>query len=158
MKKIYVGHTTMTHGLKGELKFFTDFSLKNEILKEGFPVYIDSIPHKITHVRKHQNHYLVEFDFLKNINEVELFRNKSVYILRSDLKEEIIIEELIGYTILENNEVLGKVTNILYNKAGILLEVTNPQKFFIPYHDHFIKSVSKDEEKILVENAKDLIL
>ena len=30
---IYLGYTTMTHGVKGELKFYSDFSLKDQILK-----------------------------------------------------------------------------------------------------------------------------
>ncbi len=158
MKYIYVGFTTMTHGLKGELKFYTDFSLKEEVLKEGFLVYIHDEAHKISHVRRHQNHYLVEFDGLTHINDVEGFRNQKVFVLRSDLKEEVVVEELIGFSLMEGQEVLGKVTNILYNKGGILLEVKGIKKFFVPYHEHFILNVLKDEKKILSQNAKDLIL
>jgi len=40
MEKIKVGFITMTHGLKGELKFFCDFSKKDLILKKDFPIFI----------------------------------------------------------------------------------------------------------------------
>lgn len=161
MSKIYFGKTTMTHGLKGELKFFTDFSQKEHVFHANFPVYIKDIMHKITSVRPHKNYYLITLDNKNDINEVENFRNQEIYIEEEDLKlqeNEIILETLIDYNIKENEIILGKVTDILYNKGGILLEVIGNKKFYIPYHDNFVERINKEKKEIIVKNAKDLIL
>ena len=58
---IYFGYLTSTHGLKGELKLYTDFSLQKQVLTKGFTLYIHESPFKIHSIRFHQNHYLVSF-------------------------------------------------------------------------------------------------
>lgn len=161
MSKIYFGKTTMTHGLKGELKFFTDFSQKERALKSNFPVYIKGVLHNITNVRPHKNYYLITLDNKNDINEVEEFRNQAIFIEEEDLKlqeNEIILETLINYIVKENEIVLGKVMDIMYNKGGILLEVLGNKKFYIPYNDNFVKKIKKETKEIIVKNAKDLIL
>ena len=159
MNKIYIGYTTMTHGIRGELKLYTDFSLKEKILKPGFPIYIDNVLHTITHVRPHKNHYLLLIDDKKDINLVEEFRNKKIFILESDLhlnEKEYILESIIGYCVEEENITLGKVKEIRYNKNGILLFVEGNTKFYIPLCDAFVLKVLKKEQKVIVQNTKGL--
>jgi len=161
MNKIYVGKTTMTHGIKGELKFYTDFSRKDLILKKDFPIFIAGGIHFISSVRPHKNYYLITIDGFHDINLVEEFRNQSIYVSLSDLHlpdEEILFELLSGYLVFENGNLLGKVLNVLYNKSGVLLEVQGDSKFFIPYQEAFIEGVLKNEQKILVKNVKGFLL
>ncbi len=161
MNKIYFGHITMTHGIKGELKLYTDFSLKEKVLKIGFPIYIKGICHKISSVRPHKNCYLITIDEKKDINLVEEFRSQDVFVEISDIplkEEEVIIETIKGYQVIENEEILGNVTDILYNKNGILLQVQGRKKFYIPYQDSFVKQIDKKESKIIVTNGKGLML
>lgn len=161
MNFIFVGRTTMTHGIKGELKFYTDFSRKDLILKKDFPIYIQNQLHTITSCRPHKNHYLITIDGKKDINLVEEFRNQKLFILESDLhlkEEDVLFELLEGFEIFENGNLLGKVSNVLYNKGGVLLEIKNEKKFFLPYQESFIDSVSKKERKIFVRNVKGFFL
>lgn len=161
MTKLYFGYTTMTHGIKGELKCFTDFEKKEIVLKENFPIIIEDKIYKITKVRAHKDYYLITINDLNDINLVENFRHKKIYIAKEDLKlgkDEFLIQELIGFSIIENEEELGKVKEIRYNKNGSLLSIKGNKNFFIPYQDEFIKKVDFKNKQIFTTNAKGLIL
>ena len=161
MEKIKVGFITMTHGLKGELKFFCDFSKKDLILKKGFPIYIQGKLHTLTHVRTHKNHYLITIDGLEDINLVEDFRKKDVFVNILDiplLDGDVIVESLIQYEIYDVEEILGKVVDIMYNGGGILFKISGRKDFYIPYNDYFVKKILSKDKKIITMNAKDLML
>lgn len=161
MNKLYFGYTTMTHGIKGELKCYTSFEQKEKVLTEGFPIYINETCHKITSARSHKNHYLITIDNLKDINLVEEYRNQKIYIVRDDLhlkEEEFLFFDLIGFSIMEMEENLGIVKDILYNNGGIYLEVLNKRTYYIPWQDAFILSVDTKNKQILVQNTKGLML
>ena len=157
----YLGYTTMTHGIKGELKFYTDFSLKEHVLKKHNIIYIDDMAHEITNVRPFKNFYILEIDNIKDINQVEDYRNKKVYFKKEDiasLKNEVIVEELIDFEVLEDGKKLGIIKEVMYNKGGILLRVQGLKSFYIPYQKAFIKEISLNEKKVYTQNAKGLIL
>src|SRR5574344_357412 len=135
MNEIYFGHTTMTHGLKGQLKCFSEFEYKDRVLQRDFPIYIKGVLHHISDVQGYKNYYLIRIDNKNDINEVEEFRNQDIYIHRDDLHledNEYLLNDLIGYSIIEGNECLGQVKEALKNKAGYLLKIDGYQNFLIP--------------------------
>ena len=161
MNKLYFGYTTMTHGLKGELKCYTDFEKKDKVLTKGFPIYIQDSRHTITSARSHKNHYLITIDHLNDINLVEEFRNQKIYIDRVDLKlneDEFLMSDLLDFSIIEEEETLGIVEDILYNKSGIYLKVLKEKTYYIPWQEAFIVRVDKNKKQVLVQNAKGLML
>ena len=161
MSKIYFGYTTQSHGLKGELKCYTDFERKDIVLQKNYPVYIEGKRHVISSVRPHKNYYLLTFDHLEDINLVENFRHQDIYIKKEELplKEgEFLYSDLIGFSLLDQTEILGKIENVRYNKGGILLEVLGSKRFFVPFNDAYIKKVSLKEKIIEGQNIKGLIL
>ena len=158
---IYFGYLTSTHGLKGELKLYTDFSLQKQVLTKGFTLYIHESPFEIHSIRFHQNHYLVSFEGLEDINFVENLRHQKVYIQKEDLslkEDEVLLEELPGFKVKEGKELLGKVIQIVYNKGGVLLKVKNDGIFYIPYRKEFILKIIAKDQTILVKQAKGLII
>jgi len=62
---IKIGNITSTHGIKGELKLYSDFSQKEKIMQKDFPIYIENTLHHITSVRPHKNYYLIRIDDIK---------------------------------------------------------------------------------------------
>ena len=99
----------------------------------------------------------------QNINEVLKYLKKSVYIKREDLqlkKEEYLIEELIGCDVISFNEKIGKITEIVYNKSNILLQVTaeHGKKFYIPNQKEFLIQVNLEQKQVLVQNIQGLII
>ena len=158
---LYLGKTTKTHGIKGELKFYSEASFKEKVLKKDFPVYIKEQKHLISSVRIHKNHYLITIDNLLDINAVEQFRNQNIYIKKEDLElseNEVLIEELVGFEVFESELSLGKVVDIMYNKTGLLLRVQGKKSFLLPYQEIFIQKIDKNQKIIHVQNAKGLIL
>lgn len=85
---------------------------------------------------------MVTLNGINNINEVLKYKGLNVYIDRAELKlksNEYILEDLIGFTIIENKKILGKLKDFMYNNGNILLSITGDKDFYIPYNDYFIK-------------------
>lgn len=156
---ILVGHITSTHGIKGELKCYSNFSLEHEVFKTNQTIIINNQEHTITSSRFHKNHYLITIDNLEDINLVEEYRNQDVYIKRESLhlpENKYLIEDLVGMGVYEDENYLGEITNIVYNKGGKLLSVLGTHTFYIPLQDYFIKKVDLEKRRVEVENTKGL--
>lgn len=161
MNKVLVGYTTMTHGLKGDIKFYPTIYETDKFLKVNFPIYINEHVHYITSVKKNKNCYLIKLDNLNDINLVEEFRNKDLYIDMDDLKlgkGEYLVSNLIGFKVVEDGKNIGIVKDIMYNKVGILLYVLGSKSFYIPLNDYYVKEVKQNEALIITEHAKDLMV
>lgn len=161
MNKVLVGYTTMTHGLKGDIKFYPSIYETDKFLKVNFPIYINEHVHYITSVKKNKNCYLIKLDNLNDINLVEDFRNKDLYIDMDDLKlgnGEYLVSNLIGFKVVEDGKNIGIVKDIMYNKVGILLYVLGSKSFYIPLNDYYVKEVKQNEALIITEHAKDLMV
>lgn len=163
MDYVYVGKIVNTHGIKGELRIKSNFDKKDLVFKTGFTLYIGEgyVPEKITTYRVHKEFDMVTFEGYNNINQVLNYLKMKVYVKRSDLelnKDEYILDDLVGLNVIENGEMLGKVSEIVYNGINILLCVSGQKDFYIPKNGNFIKKVNLEEGIIEVQDAKGLIL
>ena len=103
----------------------------------------------------------IKLDNLNDINLVEDFRNKDLYIDMDDLKlgkGEYLVSSLIGFKVVEDGKNIGIVKDIMYNKVGILLYVIGSKSFYIPLNDYYVKEVKQNEALIITEHAKDLMV
>ena len=163
MDYVYIGKIVNTHGIKGELRIRSNFELKNVIFKPGFTLYVGEgyVPEEIVTYRPHKEFDMVTFKGYDNINQVLNYLKLNVYVKRSDLelsKDEYILEDLVGLSVEENGEMLGKVEEIVYNGINILLSVVGDNSFYIPTAGDFIKNVDLEKGVIETEGAKGLIL
>ena len=163
MDYILIGKIVNTHGIKGELRIKSNFLMKDKVFKKGFALYICEgyVKEIINTYRVHKDFDMVTFEGYDNINQVLNYLKMNVYVKKDDIKledNEYILEELVGYEVRENGEVLGKVKDIVYNGSNILLLVEAIKNFYIPNNPNFIKKVKNEEKIIEVENAKGLIL
>ena len=158
---IYIGKIVNTHGIKGELRIISNFSAKDKVFIQNMPIYINNQKEIINTYRRHKMFDMITLKNYNDINQVLKYKGKKVYIAEQDLnlnKDEYILEELLGYKIIENNELLGEVSDITYNNGNDLLTISGKKNFYIPYNNNFIKEVDKEKKEIIVENAKGLIL
>lgn len=158
---ILIGKISGTHGIKGEIRINSNYSIKDKIFLPDTKLYIG--PNKkevlITSYRYHKIYDMVTLKDYNNINEVLAFKGQNVYIKKEDLpNNEFIIEELVGFEIIENDLVIGQVKEIIKNKQNILLKIIGDQSFYLPYCDEYIISIKNKEKKILVKNIEGLIL
>lgn len=163
MDYVYIGKIVNTHGIKGELRIKSNFDRKNIIFKPGFTLYVGEgyVAEEIVSYRPHKEFDMVTFKGYNNINQVLNYLKMNVYVRRSDLelsKDEYILDDLIGLTVKENGEILGKVKEIVYNGINILLSVVGEKCFYIPVSGSFIKKVDLEKETIETDGAKGLIL
>ncbi len=158
MDRVYVGKISGYHGVKGELKVVSDFEKKEVVFKKNFSLFIEDEKVVITSSRLHKNNYLITINDLYNLNYVDKYIGKNLYVLRSDLnlkKNEYLLLDLIGFSVYDEEILLGKVKNIMYNKNNNFLCIDN---FYIPLIDVYIKNIDTENKVIETINGKDLIL
>ncbi len=163
MNYIYIGRIVNTHGIKGELRILSDFEKKERVFLPGIEIFIgqEKIKEVVKTYRHHKEYEMITLEGYSNINDVLKYKGKLVYVKREILKlkeEEYLYSDLIGLFIIENEKTLGKIKEIVYNKANILLEIEGKKSFYIPLHSNFIKKVDLENKKVFVEGGKDLIL
>lgn len=163
MDYVYIGKIVNTHGIKSELRIRSNFDKKDLIFKPGFTLYVGEgyVAEEIATYRPHKEFDMVTFKGYDNINQVLNYLKMNVYVKRSDLelsKDEYILDDLIGLTVKENGEMLGKVEEIVYNGINILLSVVGEKSFYIPKSGNFIKKVDLEKGIIETEGAKGLII
>ena len=159
---ICVGKVVNTHGIKGEIRILSNFEQKNKVFVPNFKIFIgeEKKEHIITTFRHHKEYEMITLKDITNINEVLFYKKELVYIKRSDLHlkdDEYLLGDLIGMNVVNENKKLGKVINIVYNNANILMEVASLKKFYIPINDNFIKIVDLKNKEVNVQNAEGLI-
>lgn len=164
MEYIYIGKIVNTHGIKGELRIISDFEYKTRVFKKGFNFYIgkDKIKEEINTYRHHKEFEMVTFNEYNNINQVLKYLKENVYILKEDLNlkdNEYLEKELIGFDVLENNEVVGKVINIeKTSPTNKIMEINyKGKRVLLPYHKDFILKLDLQNKKIEVKLIEGMI-
>ena len=162
MNYILIGKIVNTHGIKGELRLLSDFDKKELVFKPNFDIYIGNsyIKETINTYRHHKMFDMITLKGYNNINEVLHYKYMDVYVKRSDLNlndNDYLLDDLIGMSIIDNNEVIGKVIDYINNNT-VLLKVSGIKEFYIPLVNEYVIDVDKNKKEIQVKNGKDLIL
>ena len=157
---IFIGKSTSTFGIKGELKVRSDFNYLDKAYKIGNIVLINNIEHKISGVRYHKNHVLLKIDNLENINDVLDYVGYNIYIKRSDLNlssTEYLDSDLINSDVINDGINLGKVIDVIRG-VNTLIKVRGKKEFYIPYVDEYIINFDLENKKLYTKNCKNLIM
>lgn len=158
---IYVGKVVGTHGIKGEIRIVSDSEIKDQAFVVNKNICIGESLENFTirTYRHHKIYDMVTLNDINDINEVIRLKGKKVYVKRNDIViNDYLLEDLIGMEVIEDNNVLGKVTDIIKNSTNILLQISGQKNFYIPKVDEYIISVNLDKKVIIVKNTKGLIL
>lgn len=157
---IFIGKSTSTFGIKGELKVRSDFNYLDKAYKIGNVILINNIEHKISGVRYHKNHVLLKIDNLENINDVLDYVGYNIYIKRSDLNlssNEYLDSDLINSDVINDGINLGKVIDVIRG-VNTLIKVRGKKEFYIPYVDEYITKFDLENKKLYTKNCEDLIM
>ena len=126
-----VGVITTTHGVRGEVKVYptTDDPRRFRRLKE---VFLDTGKEKmnleIEGVKFFKQFVILKFKGLDNINDIEKYRQKSLYVTRKNAvrlqRDEYFIADLIGLKVQdEDGKELGTVKDVIETGANDVYEV-----------------------------------
>lgn len=158
MEYIYIGKIVNTHGIKGEVRILSRFDFKEKVFVPNTLIYIgeEKIEEKIVSYRKHKSFDMVLLEGINDINDVLKYKGKNVYISSSSLKlsdNEILDEDLIGFTALYEDKEIGIVNDIM-DYGNKVLKINES---LIPYNENFILKLDKENKKIYLKNVEGLI-
>lgn len=128
---LQIGIITSTHGVRGEVKVYptTDDPRRFRRLKE---VVLDTGREKlnleIEGVKFFKQFVILKFKGLDNINDIEKYRQKSLYVTRKNAvrlqRDEYFIADLIGLKVQdEDGTELGTVKDVIETGANDVYEV-----------------------------------
>ena len=164
MEYVKIGKIVNTHGIKGELRIRSDFEYKDRVFKKGFNLYIgkEKIKEEINTYRHHKEFEMVTFIEYNNINQVLKYLKEDVYIIKEDLNlnsDECLEKELIGFNVIENDEVVGEVIDITKTSpTNKIMEITyKGKRVLLPYHKDFILKLDLQNKKIEVKLIEGMI-
>ena len=157
---LQVGVITTTHGVRGEVKVFptTDDparfkKLKNVVSDTGK----EMIDLEVAGVKFFKNMVIVKFKGIDNINDVEKYRKKSLYVTRENAvelkKNEYFIADLIGLSVeSDEGEDLGEVSDVLQTGANdvYVLSKEGTDDILLPAIRECVKNVDLEGGKMTV--------
>ena len=139
---LQIGVITTTHGVRGEVKVFptTDDPMRYKKLKQ---VILDTgkeqIELEVAGARFFKNLVILKFKGIDNINDVEQYRQKSLYVTRENAvplgENEYFIADLIGLKVVsDEGEELGELSDVLQTGANDVYVVSkeNTPDLLIP--------------------------
>jgi 16S rRNA processing protein RimM len=164
---LQVGAITQTHGINGEVKVFptTDDVKRFKKLKD---VILDTGKEKITleieGVKFFKNLVILKFKGFDNINDIEKYKGKSLYVTRENAvklrRDEYFIADLIGLKVYdEDDNYLGELTNVIETGANDVYEVKfeDGREVLFPAIKQCILNVDMDNRTMKVHIMKGLL-
>lgn len=157
---LQVGAITSTHGVRGEVKVFptTDDPkrfkrLKNVILDTGK----EQIPMEIEGVKFFKQFVILKFKGYDNINDIERFKGKNLYVTRENAvrlrRDEYFIADLEGLTVfLEDGTEFGTLTEVIQTGANDVYTIAMKEggEVLIPAIKECVLSVDIEEGKMTI--------
>lgn len=130
--RLQVGIISSTHGVKGEVKVFptTDDVNRFKKLKE---VLLDTgkeiMTLEIEGVKFFKQYAILKFKNYDNINDIERYKGKSLYVPRSNAvklkKDEYFVADLIGIRVInEEDKEIGTMTDYMETGANDVYTIT----------------------------------
>lgn len=164
---LQVGAITQTHGIRGEVKVFptTDDVKRFKKLKE---VILDTGKEKMTleieGVKFFKQFVILKFKGFDNINEIERYKGKNLYVTRENAvklkRDEYFIADLIGLEVYdEDDHHLGMLTNVIETGANDVYEVKfeDGREVLFPAIKQCILDVDMENRKMKVHIMEGLL-
>lgn len=164
---LQVGVITSTHGIRGEVKVFptTDNPKRFKKLKE---VILDTGKEKLTleveGVKFFKQFVIVKFKGIDNINDVEKYRQKNLYVTRKNAvrlsRDEYFIADLVGLKVVdEENNAVGVLEDVLTTGANDVysIRMEDGRELLLPAIKQCILNVDVENGQMMVHVLKGLL-
>ncbi len=155
-----VGVITSTHGVRGEVKVFptTDDAKRFKRLKE---VILDTGKEQITleieGVKFFKQFVILKFKGIDHINDVEKYRQKSLYVTRANAvrlrKDEYFIADLMGLKVFDEKELeIGILKDVMETGANdvYVIEMHDKRELLLPAIKQCVLEVNVEEGYVRV--------
>lgn len=155
---LQVGVISSTHGVRGEVKVFptTDDIQRFKKLKE---VILDTGKEyktlNIQSVKFFKNMVILKFKEFDNINDIEIYKGKSLYVTRKNAvklqKDEYFIADLIGMqAVSEDGTLKGTIEDVIETGANDVyaIRLEDGRELLLPAIKQCILQVNLDEQTL----------
>lgn len=162
-----VGIITSTHGVKGEVKVYptTDDVKRFKKLKD---IILDTgkeyVALELESVKFFKQMVILKFKGINSLNDVEKFRQKSLYVTRANAvrlrKDEYFIADLIGLKVIdEENKELGTLEDVMVTGANdvYVISLLNGKELLLPAIKQCILNVDMENQCMQVHVLDGLI-
>tara|TARA_B100000035_G_scaffold101302_1_gene85933 strand:- start:569 stop:1069 length:501 start_codon:yes stop_codon:yes gene_type:complete len=157
--KVVVGQIISAHGIQGQFKI-KSFTTDPDDLFTFNKLFIDEKYDEIflKKIRSLNEYFIVSCSEIDSRNKVDDILNKNILISRSqlpDIGDEFYFNDLIGLSVISNEEIIGPVISVNNFGSSDLLEVktlSNDKKYFIPFNDKTIEQVDQKKKIIYLKN------
>ncbi len=166
-ERLQVGVISSTHGVRGEVKVFptTDDPKRYKKLKK---VYLDTgrefLPLEIQGVKFFKQFVIVKFKGIDNINDIEMYRGKSLLVDRENavpLKEdEYFIADMVGIEVFtEDGEKFGVLKEVMETGANdvYIIDSMKHGEVLVPAIKQCILDVNIEERRMEIHLMDGLI-
>ena len=163
---LQVGVVSSTHGIRGEVKVFptTDDpvrfkKLKNVLLDTGR----EQLELEVQSVKFFKQFVIVKFKGIDNINDIEMYKGKSLLIPREDAvalgKDEYYIADLIGMEVFTEEGRFGVLKDVMETGANevYIIAFDEPGEVLVPAIRQCIFDVDIKEKKMKIHLMEGLI-
>jgi 16S rRNA processing protein RimM len=162
-----VGVITTTHGVRGEVKVYPTTNSAERFLELSY-VLLDTGRDlkrlEIQNVKFYKNQAILKFKGIDNINDIEMYKGRDLWINREDGQEldedEYYIADLLGLTVLlEDGTEYGTLKDVMETGANdvYVVETKDGSEVLLPAIADCILDVDLDEETMTVHLMKGLV-
>lgn len=164
---LQVGVIASTHGIRGEVKVFptTDDVRRFKRLKE---VILDTGKEKIAleieGVKFFKQFAILKFKGIDNIDDVQKYRQKSLYVTRQNAvrlgRDEYFIADLMGLRVVDENEQeIGVLKEVMETGANdvYVIEMTDGRELLLPAIKQCVLQVNVEEGFVRVHVLEGLL-
>lgn len=155
---LQAGVITTTHGIRGEVKVFptTDdvhrFEDLDSVLLDTGKEYMEL---EIENVKYFKQYAILKFKGIDNINDIEKYKGRSLYVTRDQAipleEDEYYIADLIGLDIyLENGEKFGVLKDVMETGANdvYIVETEEGKEVLIPAIHECVLDIDVEENRM----------
>ncbi len=163
---LQVGVISSTHGIRGEVKVFptTDDPMRFKKLKK---VLLDTgrerLELEVQSVRFFKQFAIVKFKGIDNINDIERYKGKGLFVPREDAvplgEDEYYIADLIGMEVFTEDGHFGVVRDVMETGANevYIVESDEHGEVLIPAIRQCVLDVNVEEKKMKIRLLDGLI-
>ena len=148
--EVQIGKILNTHGIRGELKIKSDSDFTAQRFQPGEIVTVkhgrESLEFEIASYRMHKGFHMLKFKGIDNINDVEYLKGDTMYQEREHeaielAPNEYYYSDIIGCTVFNEGEVLGRIIDIFETGANDVWVVKGDKEYLIPYIEDVVKDI-----------------
>lgn len=166
-EKLRVGIISSTHGIRGEVKVFPTTDDQNRFKKLKKVLLEDKkeeLELEVEGVKFFKKFAILKFKGIDNINDVEKYKGKELYVIRKEAqkleKDEYYIADLLGIDVVEDNgQKLGTLKDVIETGANdvYVVEREKGKELLIPAIKQCILNVDVESGRMDVHLLEGLL-